>query len=114
MKNLRILIIDDHCESCEALKGMIERRGGIAECASTMEEGQAKFEMAEKLRVPYHRVVSDLCLPHFSALDTIPCLTKFSRKTAVRALTGVQDPEIVQANAFGGGEVFTVAEFFKE
>lgn len=98
MKGKCILIIEDHAESCDAVKKMIERRGGSAECAHTVKEGVVLERIKRECGKPYDCIVSDLGFPQSSTADTIEVLRGFlSNGIPVRALSGSSEPETVAA-----------------
>lgn len=97
MSGHRILIIDDHPESSDALRRMFERRGGSAVCTRSLAEGLQLEYQARSKGVPFHCVVADLCLPQFNVHETIDALKKLAEVVAVRAWTGAAEGETIEA-----------------
>lgn len=92
-----VLVIEDHSESCELLKHMLRRRGLYAECAESMAEGISCLDVARKSGRPFSCVVSDLSLKDSNAMQTIVALKELSNRIPVRAISGVQDPDVIEA-----------------
>jgi CheY-like chemotaxis protein len=98
MKGKTLLVIDDHQDSCDAIKKMIERRNGEAECAATLKEGIVLERVRRETGRPFDAIVCDLAFPHSNAFETIETLKMFrSYGIPVRAITGASDPEIITA-----------------
>lgn len=92
-----VLVIEDHEDSCSVLKQMLRRRGFHAECASTLGEAESCLNFAEAQGRPYHCVVSDLGLGDSNAEQTVAWLKKISHRLPVRAISGLTDPEVIEA-----------------
>lgn len=91
-----ILLIEDHPDSCEALRQMIARRGGKAECACTLQEGIIVERAARQAGHPFDCVISDLGLPGSTISAVLETLREFkSQGIPVRAITGVADENII-------------------
>jgi CheY-like chemotaxis protein len=96
-KNKSVLVIEDHPDSCQVLKEMLKRRGLHAECADTIREAESCIMFAESQGKPYSCIVSDLGLGDSNALQTVEWLKKVSNKLPVRAISGIQDPAVIEA-----------------
>lgn len=92
-----VLVVEDHNESCVALKEMLKRRGLHAECAKTIKEAEGSLEYRERMGTPFSCVVSDLVLPDSNAMETVAWLKETNRRLPVRAISGVQDPDVIEA-----------------
>lgn len=94
-----VLVIEDHAESCHVLKLMLRRRGLHAECAESLSEALRCLEVAERQNRPFSCLVSDLALPDSNALETVESLRRLKERSSipVRAISGVQDPHVIEA-----------------
>lgn len=99
-----VLVIEDHAESCAVLKQMLRRRGLHAECAESMKEGISCLDVAERQGRPYSCVVSDLVLDDSNALQTVEALKLLRQrsKIPIRAISGVQEPSVIEACRMAG------------
>lgn len=74
MTGRRLLVIDDHPESGETLRRMIERRGGTVEVALTLREGLV-VERSERIHGrPFDCVVADFGLPNTTFNEVLEAL----------------------------------------
>lgn len=95
-----ILLIEDHPDSCDALKAMLERRGARAECAATLQEGRVVERSARMAGRPFDCIVCDIGLPQVTYHEVIEALQGFiSNGIPVRAISGTSNPEVVAACA---------------
>jgi CheY-like chemotaxis protein len=102
MDKKRVLIIEDNKKSCLLLAGFLSRRkiNGHTispECAHSFAEGRAAIRLRASQRMPFNCIVSDLHLPDSEPMDTISQLRQLAGDTPIRALTGLNDPDIIRA-----------------
>jgi CheY-like chemotaxis protein len=96
----RVLLIEDNKESCELLAALLKRRkinGSYisAECAYSLAEGKSTLRVRESQGISFDCIVADLSLPDSTPLETIAEIKELSGSAPVRALTGINSPEII-------------------
>lgn len=100
MSGKRILIIEDHLRSAEALKGMIQRRGGAVEIVGTLAEAETLLQLRDASGPRIDLIVSDLAVPDSDAVHTLDWLASMTeRGYAVCAMSGADDPALVERAA---------------
>jgi DNA-binding response OmpR family regulator len=84
-----VLIVDDHSDSCEALKRLLRREGFEATCARG---GQEALTMAEAIRP--RMIILDDIMPGLSGLDVLEELRARPHLSRVNVLflSGFDDP----------------------
>ena len=101
LAGVRILIIEDDCDSREALRVLLHFNGAEVECASGADEGRATFA-----RQRPHVLISDLSMPGedgFSFLASVRALTiEDGGKTPALAFSAMS-PVNARVRAHGAG-----------
>jgi CheY-like chemotaxis protein len=87
MPSRKVLIVEDHAESCRALAGLMRRKGWEVQAASTIVEG------LEGLRAQPDFVVLDLMLPDGDGEALMIKALSQEHAPHVVVCTGVSDPE---------------------
>lgn len=100
MSGKRILIVEDHTNSANALKEKIERCGGVAEIAGSYAEALGMLKaVGEDDSLKYNLILSDLGLIDSDALGTLDWLKRLQDRGHMVCALGVSDPKIVERAA---------------
>jgi DNA-binding response OmpR family regulator len=102
-----VLIIEDHQESCSALKRLLEIKHFRAECVTSLKEGKKTLAEKQAEGNPFHLVLADLCLPDSDARATLDWLRSLEIPT--RAMSGIDDPDIIEYAASLGVKLIAKA-----
>lgn len=102
MKNLRLIIADDHSMVRQGVKSVIASQRSWELCGEA-DNGRAAIELAKKLKPDI--AIIDISMPGLNGLDAIPALKAASPKTKVLILT-MHDSDsladdVLQAGAHG-------------
>jgi len=93
MKNITILLVDDHMVLREALRALLQTEPDL-EVVGDAENGRQAVEMAAKLQPDV--VVMDLAMPQLNGLEATRRIIKESPGTKVLILSSYSDDKFVQ------------------
>src|SRR5207302_4194959 len=101
-RHWRVLIVDDHYDTCIGMKGMLERRGYTIAIAHTDQEAVEKVCAEE-----FHLLISDIGLPDRSGYDLMREV-RLNKDLPGIALSGFgTEQDVNQARAAGFSEHLT-------
>jgi len=105
MKNLRILIVDDHDVVREGIRGFLSRRAGFEICGEAM-NGPEAIQKTSKLKPDV--VVVDLRIPDMDGMEVTRRIRKICPKTEVVILTMYGSNENVRGAMSAGALGFVL------
>jgi DNA-binding NarL/FixJ family response regulator len=105
MKNLRILIADDHDLVRRGLKELLERQPGWEVCAEA-NKGREAISKAEQLRPDV--VIIDVCMPELNGIEAARQIRKFSPRTEVLILSVHHSNQLIRQVLEAGARGFVL------
>ena len=105
MKNIRLIIADDHALMREGLKALIQKEPGM-EVVGEAENGMQTVELVEQKRP--HVAIVDVAMPDLNGIEAARRISGVSPNTRIVALSGHASKEFVREMLSAGASAYVL------